>query len=115
MQRRYVSSDSDLPTHDLVLEMSGGLSGLACHVRHYLHRDMNLVIVGQLSGDVSPIANSSSIACDIATVVVPPGQEFTMTAALRHSLEHPEVPAVIAYDRTEACEFARYEELGIKP
>ena len=80
MRRRYVSSDPDLPDHDLILEMSGGLSGLACHVRHYVHCGMNLVIAGQLDDGVSPIANATSIAREVATVVAPSGQEFTMIA-----------------------------------
>jgi hypothetical protein len=80
MQRRYVSSDSDLPDHDLILEMSGGLNGLACHVRHYVRHGVNLVIAGQLNGDMSPIANAASIAREVAAVVVPPGQEFAMVA-----------------------------------
>jgi len=78
MRRRYVRSDADLPDHDLILEMSGGLS--ACHVRHYVHGGAHLVIVGGLDGGVSPIVNADSIAREVATVVVPPGQEFTMVA-----------------------------------
>ncbi len=80
MRRRYVRSDADLPDHDLILELSGTSRGLAYHVRHYVHGGAHLVIVGGLDGGVSPIVNADSIACEVATVVVPPGQEFTMVA-----------------------------------
>jgi transposase len=80
MRRRYVRSDSDLPDHDLILELSGALSGLSCHVRHYVHEGAHLVIAGRLDGGVSPVVNAASVAREVAEVVVPPGQEFAMVA-----------------------------------
>jgi hypothetical protein len=38
------------PDHDLILELSSMLTGLHCHVRHYVHEGAHLVIAGQLSG-----------------------------------------------------------------
>jgi hypothetical protein len=86
VRRRYVRSDSDLPDHDLVLEMSDTSRDLAYHVRHYVHGGAHLVIVGGLDGGVSPIVNADSIAREVAMVVVPPGQEFTMVA---YTPQHP--------------------------
>jgi hypothetical protein len=46
MRRRYVRNDADLPDHDLVLELADIAGGLAYHVRHYVHHDAHVVIVG---------------------------------------------------------------------
>jgi hypothetical protein len=78
MQRRYLRSNLDLPDHDLILGLSSTPSGLTCHVRHYVHGDTHLVIVGQLPGGISPIASAVSVAREVAEVVIPPGQEFAM-------------------------------------
>jgi hypothetical protein len=84
MRRRYVSSDADLPDHDLVLELSGSLSGLRCHVRHYVNQESHLVIVGQLSDadGVSPIACAAPVAREVVEVVIPPGREFQWSPTL---------------------------------
>jgi hypothetical protein len=79
-ERRYVRSDSDLPDHDLILELSDQPSSLACHARHYVHNDVDVVVVGQLNGGLCPIANAASVAREVAETVIPPGGEFTMIA-----------------------------------
>lgn len=79
-ERRYVRSDSDLPDHDLILELSDRPSSLVCHVRHYVHNDLHVVIAGQLNGGLCPIASATSVAREVAETVVPPGGEFTMIA-----------------------------------
>ncbi|HMJ01965.1 MAG TPA: DUF6166 domain-containing protein [Conexibacter sp.] len=80
MPRRYVNDDADLPDHDLILELPGSHSGLTCHVRHYVHRDAHVVIVGELADGASPIVFAEPIARELAHLVVPSGQEFTMVA-----------------------------------
>jgi hypothetical protein len=65
-ERRYVRSDSDQPDHDLILELSGPPSSLACHARHYVHNDVHVVIVGQLNGGLCPIASAASVAREVA-------------------------------------------------
>jgi hypothetical protein len=79
-ERRYVRSDSDLPDHDLILELSDLPNSLACHARHYVHNDLHVVVVGQLQGGLCPIANAASVASEVAETVIPPGGEFTMIA-----------------------------------
>jgi hypothetical protein len=79
-ERRYVRSDSDQPDHDLILELSDPPSSLACHARHYVHNDVHVVIVGQLNGNLCPIASAAPVAREVAETVIPPGEEFTMIA-----------------------------------
>jgi hypothetical protein len=79
-ERRYVRSDSDLPDHDLILELSDLPNSLACHARHYVHNHRHVVVVGQLKGGLCPIANAASVASEVAETVIPPGGEFTMIA-----------------------------------
>lgn len=79
-ERRYVRNDSDQPDHDLILELSGPPSSLACHTRHYVHNDAHVVIVGQLNSGLCPIASAAPVAREVAETVIPPGGEFTMIA-----------------------------------
>lgn len=159
-ERRYARSNSDLPDHDLILELSDPPGSLACHARHYVNNDVHVVIVGQLNGGVSPIASAASVAREVAGTVIPPEGEFTMIAytpwkradhrlhgmlhasllsalnccsmvvipydgqaimqgvqaavALQYTLEHPDVPAVIAHDRAEARDFVRHKRFGVQ-
>jgi hypothetical protein len=41
-------------------------------------------------------------------------QSIESAAALQYALTHPEVPAMIAYDRAKASDFAHQEGFGIK-
>ncbi len=41
-------------------------------------------------------------------------QRVEAAVALQYTLEHPDVPAVIAYDRAEASDFARHEKFGVQ-
>jgi len=86
MRRRYVRDDADLPEHDLILELPGSVSGLSCHVRHYVHRDAHVAIVGELTAGASPIVFAEPIAKELAHLVVPRGCEFTMIA---YTPQHP--------------------------
>ncbi len=80
MRRRYVRNDADLPDHDLVLEPADIARGLAYHVRHYVHHDAHVVIVGGFGVGPSYIVDAASVARELAEVVVPAGLEFAMVA-----------------------------------
>jgi hypothetical protein len=86
MRRRYVRNDADLPDHDLVLELADIAGGLAYHVRHYVHRDVHVVIVGGFGGGPS-----------------------------WHAPREPAFGSgsMLAYDRAEANDFVNHQTHGV--
>jgi hypothetical protein len=80
MRRRYVRSDVDLPDHDLILELAGAADQFSYHVRHYVHGDAHVVIVGVFGGGPSHLVDAQSIARELAELVVPAGRQFAMVA-----------------------------------
>ncbi len=77
---RYVRSDRDLPDHDLILELPGeGEGRLTYHVRHYLHRERHVVIVGEMDKGASPFLAAVAIAGEVTEMLMPDG-EFTFVA-----------------------------------
>lgn len=90
-------------TRDLILELPDLPNSLACHVRHYVHNDLHVVVVGQLRGGLCPIASAASVASEVTETVIPHEGFGVRIAKVGDGLPRDVSAVIAAVDRSCAA------------